>query len=687
MKNSFKLVFSSKNRLRYRCNEIIENGALIKESLSEIDGVFVNISKYAKSISISGENVVLKKLEIDKILSNLKTSKPQKPQMDLSKKRIYTSVTSLAFSFLFPNATLANKTISYFSCYDVLKEGFFELKDKGVTSKVLEALAVLISLLRRDYLAANGTNTMLSIGEYIEEMTSYKSDDLIKALAKPTNTDVWVEKSYKNGKTKLVKMKSNELKIGDVIVVGAGDSVAADGDVLDCVASVNQVSITGEAEPIKKERGDKVISGSVVIDGRIKVWAEKVGAQSTRECIKTYIEESLKEKSLVGQKAYKMADKLVPVTLGLGGLSYALSGNTQSLASVLQADYSCALKLATPVAFKSSISKAGKQGILLKGSKALESLANVDTFVFDKTGTLTYGDLKVQKVVSFVKDVDDKMLLNLTASAEEHYFHPVAEAIVNAAKERGFSHINHDEVEFIVAHGVKTSMNDSEVIIGSRHFLEDDEGVDFKAHEKKIKTLQDNTLLYIARDKELLGVIALKDELRVDAKECILRLKKAGVKNIVMLTGDVKSRALEIAQQLGIDSVYSDLLPTDKATIIQSLKDNGARVAFVGDGINDAPSLSKSDVGFCMQKGADIAKVTSDIRLLKDEICGVALAKEIANQTMNTINKNFSATVWINSAILLGATFGKLSPFASAIAHNGTTILLLLNALKGRSVF
>lgn len=566
----------------------------------------------------------------------------------------------------------------------LLFEGVKELLTHGLTSKVLEATAVAVSLLRKDYLAANSTNAMLELGEYIEETTVHKSDDLIKELAKPNVENTWVERQIE-GQPVEEYIHTSELKIGDIVVVGAGDTIAIDGHIISGTASVNQVSMTGESAPVKKHRGDRVISGTVVEEGRIKIWAEQVGEDTATARIKNYIATSLNEKSAIGLKATKLADKLVPITLGLSGVSYFINNNFESVAAVLQADYSCALKLATPVAFKASISKAGKNGIMIKGAKSIEALNLADTFVFDKTGTLTYGQLEVESITSFDKNWSEELILNLTASAEEHYFHPVAQAVVKAAKEKGFVHMHHEEVDFIVAHGVKTIVQNKEVIIGSRHFLEEDEGIDFSKYEKEIEhsLKSGKTILYVGYDKQLLGTIAMNDKLRDNAKSMIEKLKKLGVKKTVMLTGDVQSKAEEIASQLGIDEVYANMKPTDKAQIIKALKDTGAKVAFVGDGINDAPALMSADVGISMSKGADIAKATADIGLLKDDIEGIVQIKELANKTMKLINSNFNATVGVNSAILLGATFGLFKPITTAVLHNGTTILLLINSMKG----
>ena len=640
----------------------------------------VRVNKKAKSVIIGFESNFD---EIKEFIENLPIENFNKQKVSPNKSKIYKAATALAVTpFIADNG--AKALSSLIAAAPLLKEGASEALKGGITSKVLEATAVGVSLARRDFLAANSTNLMLTIGEYMEESAVHRSDDLIKELARPNIEEVWIEVNN-HGKKSLKKIATADVKVGDIVVVGAGESIGIDGYIVEGTASVNQVSMTGEAEPVKKERGDRVMSGTVVEDGRIKIWAESIASESATARIKSYIQSSLNEKSAVGLKATKLADKLVPVTLSLAGVSYLLSRDMTRVASVLQADYSCALKLATPVAFKSSISKAGRNGVLIKGAKAIEALASADTFVFDKTGTLTHGSLSVVKVHSFKKEFTEAQLLNLTASAEEHYFHPVAEAIVKAAREIGFHHIHHDEVEFIVAHGVKTYVGGKEVVIGSRHFLEDDEQISFSKHEKIIKNEVDSglTLLYVGYDKELLGVIAMRDTMRENAAQTLARLRKLGVKELIMLTGDVQSKAGQVASELGIDRVYANCLPTDKAGIIEQLKAEGKKVAFVGDGINDAPSLTKAHVGISMQKGADIAKATADISLLKDDIGSVAVAKDAANKTIKLINANFNATVGINSLILAGATFGFFNPIATAVLHNGTTIGLLANSMKG----
>lgn len=682
-KNNVRIAHLTKNRVRFVCERIGEDcdESRLEAQISEFRyAKSVRVNKKAKSIIVGFESNLN---EIKEFIENLPITNLNKRKNSPSKAEIYKAATALAITPLINNNGV-KAMASLIAAAPLLKEGASEAVNEGITSKVLEATAVGVSLARRDFLAANSTNLMLTIGEYMEESAVHRSDDLIKELARPNIEEVWIEIND-HGKKSLKKISTADVKVGDIVVVGAGESIGIDGYIVEGTASVNQVSMTGEAEPVKKERGDRVMSGTVVEDGRIKIWAESIAAESATARIKSYIQSSLNEKSSVGLKATRLADKLVPVTLSLAGVSYLLGRDMTRVASVLQADYSCALKLATPVAFKSSISKAGRNGVLIKGAKSIEALASADTFVFDKTGTLTHGSLSVVKVHSFKKEFSEAQLLNLTASAEEHYFHPVAEAIVKAAREIGFHHIHHDEVEFIVAHGVKTYVGGKEVVIGSRHFLEDDEQISFSKHEEIIKNEVNSglTLLYVGYDKELLGIIAMRDTMRENAAQTLARLRQLGVKELIMLTGDVQSKADQVASELGIDRVYANCLPTDKAGIIEQLKAEGKKVAFIGDGINDAPSLTKAHVGISMQKGADIAKATADISLLKDDISSVAVAKDIANKTMRLINTNFNATVGINSLILAGATFGLFNPIATAVLHNGTTIGLLANSMKG----
>ncbi|MFT3663430.1 heavy metal translocating P-type ATPase [Piscinibacter sp.] len=556
-----------------------------------------------------------------------------------------------------------------------------DLLRRGITSHVLEALAVTISIGRRDYLAANTTSFLLALGEYLEHSIERRSDELLKSLLKPSSSEVWVER---DGAEVLVDAAA--LRVGDTVIAATGSVVPVDGTVLGGEALLNEATMTGESVPVARRRGDRVLSGTLVEEGRLRIYAEQVGGNSAAARIADYVEQSLAAKSNTQLEASRLADRLVPMVLGLAGATWGVSGDWRRVAAVLQADYSCALKLSTPVAFKAAMYSGGNGGILVKGAGALERLAQADTFVFDKTGTLTSGKLHVTDAIAFDARYTAEDLINLAASVEEHYFHPLALAVVEAAHHLAHPrHFDHKEVEFIVAHGVASVIGGRRIVVGSRHFVEDDEAISTAAHADVIERLhrEGKTLLYIGFGGELLGVLALKDSLRDDSAATVARLRELGVARILMLTGDHPERAAAMAAELKLDGFHAGLLPHEKADILAALAAQGARIAFVGDGVNDAPALTGAHVGISMHHGADIARLASDIALLEDDIGKVADAMALAQATRALIASNFKLTVGLNTSILSAAAFGLLSPVAASMLHNGSTIAILLRALSG----
>lgn len=567
----------------------------------------------------------------------------------------------------------------------VLRHGVKEAVQSGLSSHVLEAMAVAISIARRDYLAANTTNFMLELGEYLEDSIARHSDQLLKHLLVPVGAEVWVERDGNE-----VLVPADEVQVGDAVIVATGAIIPVDGTILGGEGFVNESAMTGESAPVAKARGDGVLSGTLVEDGRLRVYAEHVGPKTAAARIADYVEQSLNAKSSAQLAASRLADRLVPYVLGLAGVAYVGSGSWQRSAAVLQADYSCALKLATPVAFKSAMYGAGRHNILVKGAAALERLAEADTFIFDKTGTLTSGSLAVTDSLTFDTGFTADDIVWLAASVEEHYFHPLALAVVAAAKKNAQGrHFDHTEVEFVVAHGVVSEVNGKRIVVGSRHFVEDDEGISTAAHHEKLDALyrDGKTLLYIGYGGCLVGVLALKDSLRSNSAATIGRLRELGVKRVLMLTGDHHDRAAELAAELGLDDFHAELLPDDKARLIAELAENGARIAFIGDGINDAPALAGAHVGIAMQKGADISRLSADIALLEDNIARVADVKALAVATLQRIDTDYRLAVGLNTAILGAASAGLLSPIATSVMHNGSTLAILFNALRQHVVF
>lgn len=671
-------------RLRYRCRaEMPAEAAGIRQAALEIDGVIaarVNLPVRALILSFDPARTDAERLRRAVLtLRPPRVVEPTTREGDDSAAQVAIGLLSLAGSSLLPpTAQLLTATGA---AAPVLRHAATDFSENGVTSHVLEGVAVAISLARGDFLAANTTTFMLALGEYLENSIARRSDALLKHLLRPTGDDVWI---LRNGQE--ISVPAVSVTVGDTVIVGAGAVVPVDGTVLSGEATVNQAAMTGESVPAIKGRGDGVLSGTVVEEGRLAIYAEHVGPHTAAARIARYVEQSLEAKSQTQMEASRLADRLVPAVLGMAGASFAISGDWRRAASVLQADYSCALKLATPVAFKSAMYGAGRAGILVKGADVLERLAQADTFIFDKTGTLTTGLLQVTDAITFDSAYSADDLICLAASVEEHYFHPLALAVVAAARETRYRHFDHQDVEFIVAHGVTSIVDGKRIVVGSRHFVEEDEGIDIGPHRDVVDRLyQDGkTLLFIGFGGALLGILALKDGVRDASARTIGRLRRLGVKRILLLTGDHHDRAAEMAGRLGLDGFHAELLPEDKSRIIADLSQTGARIAFVGDGINDAPALAGAHVGIAMQRGADIARLTADVALLEDDIGCVADAKAIANAAMDRVAANYRLTVGLNSAILTAAAFGLLSPIATALLHNGATVAILLNALRRR---
>ncbi|MDR0665154.1 MAG: heavy metal translocating P-type ATPase [Helicobacteraceae bacterium] len=566
--------------------------------------------------------------------------------------------------------------------FGAIKRGVKAIPKEGISGETMEAAAIVISLLRGNYVSANTTNLLIAISQAVENAIVRRSDDLLLSLSAPSSGLVWVKRGGEE-----IRINADDARIGDIVVAYAGDTIEADGVVLSGTAAINEAAMTGESLAVKKERGSRVLSGSIVEEGRVEIYAEAVGSARATARIARVVADSLRSRSQSQYRANRLADRLIPFSLGLTGATYLLTRDINRVEALLQTDYSCALRLTVPVAFKAAMYRAGKAGLLTKSAEALEKLASATTFIFDKTGTITNGELEVVEILSLNESWSKERILALAASIEEHYFHPIAQAIVEAArKDRSIRHFQHTAVEFIAAHGVFAFVEGKKVAIGSRHYLEEDEQIDFSSFKERDARGQKSNLtpLYIGFDGALLGVVWLKDELRKESKEALLALRKLGVTKCVMLTGDSKAKALALAKELGFDDCRYELQPDEKAAIAKELRASGDICAFVGDGINDAPALLAADVGIAMQKGADIAKVSADITLLKDDIYLLAEAKSIADQTISRVNTGSRSMIAVNTLILLLAAFGALAPTTTGFLHNGSTIVTLaLSALKG----
>jgi Cu2+-exporting ATPase len=482
-----------------------------------------------------------------------------------------------------------------------------------------------------------------------------------------------------------VEVNVKSLEVGDVAIGHTGEFIPVDGRIVMGEAMVNQSAITGELLPVPLKKGDQVFAGSIVEEGKIKVEVEKVGEETTLARMGKFITTALKRPAPFQRKSEVLANKLVPVTFALGTGTFFLTKNLAQTASVFSVDYSCALKLSAPIALRASMYRAAKEGVIIRDGRAWESLSQVSTFVFDKTGTLTQRHPQLSKIVPLSR-ISPQKILSLAATAEAPYSHPLAKALCEEANKREIELLPHSLTEFTVAHGVSAFIKGKEILVGNRHFLGEDMGIDCgKAHAKEKELLMaGKVLLYVAQEKKLIGLLALKETLRPGTKEVVKNLKEKGIKRIIMLTGDHRETALAVGRELGIEEVKWELLPEEKAKIIQSLKKKGEKIAFVGDGVNDAPALISADVGICLREGTTLARETASVVLQKEDLRLLPWAYSFSKKAIKQIRENFYLTVGLNSAILSLALFKKISPLLASIFHNSTTVGILLRCLSLR---
>jgi heavy metal translocating P-type ATPase len=687
---SLHVVHEVPGRLRFRVpalGEATVDPTYLEAWMEGLRGVReVRVNRPGRSVIVEYEGDAGVREAVIRRLASYSPSSAALPATDENREAgvapmVRSALTLGVLPFLDPRT---RKVVTLVNVASVVLRGVDTLLSRGVKVEVLDALAVGLAAARGEVYTANATGFLLSLGEFLERRSERQSDRLLRRLLRPDPAMAWVEREGE-----LVQVRGDEVREGEIVVVGTGETIPVDGRVVDGAALVNQAAITGEDVPVRKEAPRRVVSGSVVVEGRVRLEATQVGEETTTARVARFIRESLARRSDTQRLAEELADQRVYLTLGTGGLVYALTRDPTRLESVFLVDYSCALKLGTPVAFKSAMHRAASHGVLMKGGEAIEHLAAVDTVVFDKTGTLTHAELMVTDVEVLSSDAcTSEALLALVASVEEHASHPVARAVVDAARERDLKHITHGEVSYLVAHGMWAEVSGGRLVIGSRHYLEEHEGVSFAAHQNLIHRLEEEgkTLLYVGNEAGPVGLIALRDTLRDDAAATIARLRALGVERLVLMTGDRRPKAEALAAELGLDEVHAELRPEEKAGVIAGLQERGRKVAFVGDGVNDGPALAQAEVGIALPRGADIARATADIVLLDDHLAGVAMARDVASRTMRLIRTNFNLAIGINTGILAGATLGWLSPVASALLHNGTTIGILLNALSGASL-
>lgn len=558
-------------------------------------------------------------------------------------------------------------------------KGIRTLAKGKIEVPVLDATAIGVSMLRGDYGTASSVMFLLGVGELLEEWTHKKSvGDLARSMSLNVGK-VWLKKDGQE-----ILVPSEKIVSGDEIVVHMGNLVPFDGEVSDGEGMVNQASLTGESVPVRRTLGSVVYAGTVLEEGELTILVKQTGGSSRYEKITAMIEESEKLKSGLESKAEHLADRLVPYSLGGTALTYLLTRNATKALSILMVDFSCALKLAMPISVLSAIREANQHKITVKGGKFLEAVADADTIVFDKTGTLTKAQPTVAEVVSFSETKNPDELLRIAACLEEHFPHSMAKAVVDAAREKHLDHEEmHSKVEYIVAHGISTTIEGKKAVIGSYHFVfEDENSVIPKGMEEKFSRLPaEYSHLYLAIEGVLAAVICIEDPLRPEAAKIVRQLKKAGLKKIVMMTGDSERTAKAIAKKVGVDEYYAEVLPEDKANFVEKEKAEGRKVIMIGDGINDSPALSAADVGIAISEGAEIAREIADITVAADDLAEILVLRMLSNRLMKRIHRNYRFIVTFNAGLILLGVGGILQPTTSALLHNTSTLYIGLKSM------
>ena len=558
-------------------------------------------------------------------------------------------------------------------------QGIRCLAKRRIEVPVLDATAIGVSVFRGDFNTAGSVMFLLGVGELLEEWTHKKSvGDLARGMSLNVKK-VWLKKDDQE-----VLVHASRIQPGDAVVVHMGNVIPFDGEVCGGEGMVNQSSLTGESLPVRREKGKTVYAGTVLEEGELEILVRAVSGSTRFEKIVTMIEDSEKLKSALESRAEHLADRLVPYTLAGTAIAGLMTRNVTKALSVLMVDFSCALKLAMPIAVLSAIREAGQRGITVKGGKYLEAVAEADTVVFDKTGTLTKAKPMVKDVVVF-GDYPADEALRIAACLEEHFPHSMAKAVVDAAKKKNLFHEEmHSKVEYIVAHGISSYIDAKKVIIGSSHFVFEDEKCTVRSEKQETFDMlpAEYSHLYLAIDGELTAVICIEDPLREEAADMVRLLKKEGISKVVMMTGDSERTAASVAGQVGIDEYFSEVLPEDKARFVESVKASGRKVIMIGDGINDSPALSAADAGIAISDGAEIAREIADITIAVDDLRELAALKRLSNRLMQRICRNYRAIAGVNAGLIVLGVGGIIHPTTAALLHNTSTIAISLKSMR-----
>lgn len=690
MENSFPIVHEIPGRVRFDVSSIcLLDEYELKEQFKDLDGIsHIKFSKMTGRLLVEYNGDILVRVKIIRLLrvlpreslEFLRTGREKSAEDDPEEEKtgsILPSVAMFVGVFVFPPVLKVPLVVLLGLPY--FGKGIASLLKGKLSADVLDGSAIGVSLAGADYGAAAIIGLLLRTGDYLEVWTREKSRGALSKMLRNDDETAWL---YVDGAE--VQVKVADIKENDIVVIRSGARIPVDGIVISGEGTVSQAYMTGESLPVAKRKGAFVYSGTVVDEGTINIRAERVGQETTIASIIKYVDDNPSRKAQVQGYSEKLADSLVPFSFAAAAIVFLLTGNLGRSGLLLLVDYSCAIKLATPAAIMASVTHSAKRGILIKGGRYVEELSESDTIIFDKTGTLTMAEPSVIEVISYIPKYSEDDILAITSSIEEHYTHPIAAAVVKKAKQKGLEHAEHGKLDYVVAHGVASILTQKKVLVGSRHFLEDDEGISVAKSKKDVEGMQKRgeNILYVAINRKLAAVIGFVDPIRPESKNVVTRLRNLGITEVLMLTGDARASAKTVSEQVGISKYFPELLPTDKAEITKELQQKGQKVIMVGDGINDSPSLAIADVGVSLKGGSDIATETAPMVLMNDDLNLIPDAVEISKRTMGTIHQNFRWIIGINSLAALIAVMGMGSALSIALIHNGTTVGVTMNALR-----
>ncbi len=683
-----QILHESKGRMRVRMLQYrmtLKQADILEYYLKDQDGI-----KDVKVYDRTGDALILFSTTRENVISYLSSFHyeeneelvPERTGRELSRefedKVIYHTLRRAVTRTFFP--VPIRSALSLVKSWKFIVPGVKSLLNGKLEVSVLDATTIIVSMLRGDFDTAGDLMFLLGLSEILEEWTHKKSvDDLARSMS------LNVEKAWmvtSEGQEVLVNI--SEFKKGDHLIVRTSNMIPLDGVVIQGNAEVNQSSLTGESLPVRKESGNPVFAGTVVEDGECIIEVSSESGTGRYDRIVHMIEDSEKMKSDFENRASDLADKLVPYSLGGTLLAYALTRNANKALSILMVDFSCALKLSIPIAVLSAMRQASNQGIVIKGGKYMEAVAQADTIVFDKTGTLTVSSPKVKEVIPFGNNDPDEML-RLAACLEEHYPHSIANAVVKAAKDSNLIHEErHSKVEYVVAHGIVSSIDGRRVLVGSHHFLFDDEKCKVPSgEEEKFNSLPDEySHLYMAIEDELVAVILIEDPIREESRKLIDTLHESGMNHLVMMTGDSDRTAKAVAKKVGVDAYYSEVLPEDKANFVKKEKNDGHKVIMIGDGVNDALALSEADAAVAISNGAEITREIADITVPVDDISKIATLRELSVKLEDRIENNYKKIMTINSGLIALGVLGVLPPSSTAYLHNFSTLALSIYSMS-----